>query len=176
MDISDSQFRHNIKSSLSDITAGFILIIVSILVYFEMFYVLRDPFLNLTLGLLFLFIAYISTDLEEFDNRKEKLLNFDFNGLILGLTLLVVSALGIIGQINLIRMFFFPLIPGFLLIFVAFTRIYYKTTNPNVTINRMGISGIMGGGILLLYSLLLYADLPSLAWNPLFPVLIAVVL
>ena len=40
----------------------------------------------------------------------------------------------------------------------------------------MGISGIMGGGILLLYSLLLYADLPSLAWNPFFPVLIAVVL
>lgn len=176
MDISDSQFKHNIKSSLSDITAGFILIIVSILVYFEMFYVLRDPFLNLTLGLLFLFIAYISTDLEEFDNRKEKLLNFDFNGLILGLTLLVVSALGIMGQINLIRMFFFPLIPGFLLIFVAFTRIYIKTTNPSVTINRMGISGLMGGGILLLYSLLLYADLPSLAWNPLFPVLIAVVL
>lgn len=176
MDISDSQFKHNIKSSLSDITAGFILIIVSILVYFEMFYVLRDPFLNLTLGLLFLFIAYISTDLEEFDNRKEKLLNCDFNGLILGLTLLVVSALGIIGQINLIRLFFFPLIPGFLLIFVAFTRIYVKINDPSVTINRMSISGLMGGGILLIYSLLLYADLPSMAWNPLFPVLIAVVL
>ena len=40
----------------------------------------------------------------------------------------------------------------------------------------MSISGLMGGGILLIYSLLLYADLPSMAWNPLFPVLIAVVL
>jgi len=176
MDSSDSQFRHNIKSSLSDITAGFILIIVSILVYFEMFYVLRDPFLNLTLGLLFLFIGYISTDLEEFDNRKEKLLNFDFNSLILGLTLLAVSALGIIEQLYLIRMFFFPLIPGFLLIFVAFTRIYVKINDPSITINRMSISGLLGGGILLLYSLLLYVDLPSLAWNPLFPVLITVVL
>lgn len=176
MDISDSQFRHNIKSSLSDITAGFILIIVSILVYFEMFYVLRDPFLNLTLGLLFLFIAYISTDLEEFDNFKEKFLNFDFNGLILGLTLLTVSGLGIIGQINLIRMFFFPLIPGFLLIIVAFARIYCKINESRITINRMSISGFLGGGILLFYSLLLYVDLPSLAWNPLFPVLIAGIL
>jgi len=176
MDISDSQFRHNIKSSLSDITAGFILIIVSILVYFEMFYVLRDPFLNLTLGLLFLFIAYISTDLEGFDNFKEKFLNFDFNGLILGLTLLTVSALGIIGQINLIRMFFFPLIPGSLLILVAFARIYFKINEPNIAINRMSISGSLGGVILLLYSLLLYVDLPSLAWNPLFPVLIAGIL
>lgn len=176
MDITDSQFRHNIKTSLSDITAGFILIIVSVLVYFEMFYVLRDPFLNVTLGLLFLFMAYISTDLEEFDNQKEKLLNFDFNGLILGLTLLGVSVLGFIGHINLIREFFFPLIPGFLLIMVAFARIYVKTTDPQVTINRMGISGLLGGGILILYSLLLYADLPSLAWNPLFPVMIAGVL
>ncbi|MCL7412874.1 MAG: hypothetical protein M8353_04550 [ANME-2 cluster archaeon] len=172
MDISDSQFRHNIKSSLSDITAGFILIIVSVLVFFELFYVLRDPFLNLTLGLLFLFIAYISTDLEGFDNFKEKFLNFDFNGLILGLTLLTVSALGIIGQINLIRWFFFPLIPGFLLIIVAFARIYFKINEPDITINRMSISGFLGGGILLLYSSLLYVNLPSLAWNPLFPVLI----
>ena len=63
-----------------------------------------------------------------------------------------------------------------LLIFVAFTRIYVKINDPSVTINRMSISGLMGGGILLLYSLLLYAELPSMAWNPLFPVLIAVVL
>ncbi|MCL7415214.1 MAG: hypothetical protein M8349_04025 [ANME-2 cluster archaeon] len=162
-----------IKSSLSDIIAGLTLIVVSVFVYFEMFNVLRNPLISGFLGLLFLSIAYFRTDLKEYWSNKKQLLNLDLNGFVAGISLLVVSILGSVGHFYIVRHFLFPLVPGIALILVAFFRTYVKTNDPDIDIKRTDPCSIVGGQLLVLYSILLYMGFTSLAWNPIFPLFVA---
>ncbi len=176
MNHSNDQLMIILKSSLSDIIAGFILLMISILVYLDMFSILRNPIFSGILALIFLYLAAISSNPREYPDTKNRLLNLDLNAVIVGVSLLVVSILGIVGRFEVTRYFLLPLIPGLLLMAVAISRLYLKASNSSVTIERIDPCGIVGGEALVLYSLLLYMDMTSIAWSPIFPLLISIVL
>ena len=176
MNHSNDQLMIILKSSLSDVIAGFLLLMISILVYLNMFSILRDPIFSGILALIFLYLAAISSNQKEYPDIKNRLLNLDLNAVIVGVSLLVVSILGIIGRFEVTRYFLLPLIPGLLLMAVAISRSILKASNSSVTIERIDPCGIVGGEALVLYSLLLYMDMTSLAWSPIFPLLISIVL
>lgn len=165
-----------VKISLSDIIAGFFLIIISVFVHFEMFPVLRNPVFNAVLGILFLAVAYVSSNIKEQSNNTERILNIDLNGITVGIFLLVVSVLGVTGDFGVVRNFLFPLIPGAILILIATSRLYVRATRTDINIRRIEPCGIVGGEVLVFYSVLLYLDMTSLAWSPIFPLFVSAAL
>ncbi len=176
MNHSNDQLMVILKSSLSDIIAGFILLMISILIYLDMSSILRNPIFSGILAFIFLYLAGISLNSSEYPDTKDRLLNLDLNAVIVGESLLVVFILGIAGQSEVTHYFLLPLIPGLLLMAVAISRSILKASDLNVTIERIDPCGIVGGEALVLYSLLLYMDLTSLAWSPIFPLFISIAL
>lgn len=173
---SSGQIKNIVRNSLSDIIAGFILLIVSILIYLDMFYVLRSPIFNAFLGILFLYLAYINFNLNKYHKNKEKLLNSDLNGIIVGLSLLIISLIGALGHMEIVRNVAFPLVPGVLLMVVAISRIYLKAYSKKVKIDRIDPCGIVGGELLIFYAVLLFLEFTALAWSPIFPIFVSATL
>lgn len=171
---SSGQIKNIVRASLSDILAGFILLIVSIFIYLDMFYVLRSPIFNAFLGILFLYLAFINLNFRKYHTNTEKLLNSDLNGIIVGLTLLIISIIGAFSHMELVRNVAFPLVPGVLLMVVAISRIYLKAYS--VKIERIDPCGIVGGELLIFYAVLLYLDFTALIWSPIFPIFVSATL
>lgn len=128
-----------LKSSLSDIIAGFILLMISILIYLDMFSILRNPIFSGILAFIFLYLAGISLNSSEYPDTIDRLLNLDLNAVIVGESLLVVFILGIAGQSEVTHYFLLPLIPGLLLMAVAISRSILKASDLNVTIERIDL-------------------------------------
>lgn len=175
MNESNGSIMDVLKASISDVIAGLVLIGVSVIIYYDMHDILRNPLFNAALGLMFLFLAYYRIFKSKNLDRKEKILNYDFNGIIAGLSLLVVSMLGFTGNFDIVRHFIFPLIPGVLLMLIAISKTVYKAKNPGINIS-IDPCGIVGSEALLLYSLLLYLNYKSLAWSAVFPLFVSMAL
>jgi hypothetical protein len=173
---SSGQIKNIVRASLSDILAGFILLIVSIFIYLDMFYVLRSPIFNAFLGMLFLYLAFINLNFRKYHTNTEKLLNIDLSGIIVGLTLLIISIIGAFSHMEIVRNVAFPLVPGVLLMVVAISRTYLKASSKKVKIDRIDPCGIVGGELLIFYAVLLYLDFTALIWSPIFPIFISATL
>jgi len=173
MDNSNEKLIDVVSASLSNITAGIVLIIITVLVYLDMFSLLRNPLFTGSLALVFFITSYVSMESEKNQHSGSSLLNLDLNGIIAGLTLLAVSILGAVGHFEVVRHFLFPLIPGVVLIGFAFGRAFIKTSDSNIGITRTDPCTILGGQILIIYSILLYMGLASITWSPMFPLLVA---
>ncbi|MBW6518584.1 MAG: hypothetical protein K0A89_11185 [ANME-2 cluster archaeon] len=173
MDNSNERLIDVVSASLSNITAGIVLIIFTVLVYLDMFSLLRNPLFTGFLGLVFFITSYVSMESEKNQHSGSALLNLDLNGIIAGVSLLAVSIAGAAGHFEVVRNFLFPLIPGVILMTAAFARSFIKASYPNLPITRTDPCTILGGQILILYSILLYMGLASFTWSPLFPLLVA---
>ncbi|MCL7414099.1 MAG: hypothetical protein M8353_10885 [ANME-2 cluster archaeon] len=138
-----------------------------------MFSLLRNPLFTGSLAMVFLLTSYVSMESEKNQLSRSVLLNLDLNGIIAGLSLLAVSISGAAGHFEVVRHFLFPLIPGVILMASAFSRSFIKASNPNLAMTRTDPCTILGGQILILYSILLYMGLASFTWSPLFPLLVA---
>jgi hypothetical protein len=173
---SSGQIKNIVKTSLSNIIAGFILLIVSIFIYLDMFDVIRNPIFNASLGILFLYLAFINFNFNKYHTNTEKLFNSDLNGIIVGLSLLIISIIGALGHMEIVRNVAFPLVSGVLLMVVAVSRIYFKAYSNKVKINRIDPCGIVGGELLIFYAVLLYLDFTALIWSPVFPIFVSAAL
>ncbi|MCG7850066.1 MAG: hypothetical protein MIO93_12945 [ANME-2 cluster archaeon] len=173
MDNSNERLIDVVSASLSNITTGIVLIIITVLVYLDMFSLLRNPLFTGSLALVFFIISYVSMESEKNQQSGSVFLNLDLNGIIAGLSLLAVSILAVVGHFEVVRHFLFPLIPGVVLMTFAFGRAFIKTSDPNIGIIRTDPCTILGGQILILYSILLYMGLASITWSPIFPLLVA---
>ena len=173
MDNSNERLIDVVSASLSNITAGIVLIIITVLVYLDMFSLLRNPLFTGSLALVFFITSYVSMESEKTQQSGSSFLNLDINGIIAGLTLLAVSILAAVGHFEVVRHFLFPLIPGVVLMAFAFGRAFIKTSDLNIGIKRTDPCTILGGQILILYSILLYMGLASITWSPMFPLLVA---
>lgn len=173
MDNSNERLMDVVSASLSNIAAGIVLIIFTVLAYLDMFSLLRNPLFTGALALVFLITSYVSMESEKNQFGGSVLLNLDLNGIIAGLSLLAVSIVSAMGHFGVVRHFLFPLIPGIILMASAFGRSFLKASNPNLAITRTDPCTILGGQILVLYSVLLYMGLASFTWSPLFPLLVA---
>lgn len=176
MDNSSERLIDVISASLSNITAGIVLIIITVLVYLEMFSLLRHPLFTGFLAMVFFITAYLSMVSEKNHINKSSPLNLDLNGIIAGISLSAVSILGSIGHFEVVRNFLFPLIPGVVLVTVALGRAFVKTSGPNNGIQRTDPCTILGGQILILYAILLYLGYASVTWSPVFPMFVAAAL
>ena len=173
MDNSNERLKDVVSASLSNITAGIVLIIITVLIYLDMFSILRNPLFTGSLALVFFITSYVSMESEKTLQSGSGLLNLDINGIVAGLTLLAVSILGAVGHFEVISHFLFPLIPGVVLMAFAFGRAFIKTSDLNIGITRTDPCTILGGQILILYSILLYMGLASITLSPMFPLLVA---
>lgn len=158
--------------SISDLIAGITLILVSAIVFLDMFYILRNPIFSGIIGILFFLAAICSFNLNKYRTNRERFLNSDLNSMIAAIALLFISILGVTGHFEMVRSYLFPLIPGFLLLIVGFSRIYLKARDSKIVITRIDPVGTVGGEVLVFYSILLYMDMTALAWSPVFPLII----
>lgn len=173
MDNSNERIIDVVSASLSNITAGIVLIIITVFVYLDMFSLLRNPLFTGSLVLVFFITSYVSMESEKNQQSKSSLLNLDLNGIIAALTLLAVLILGAVGHFEVVHHFLFPLIPGVVLMAFAFGRAFLKASDLNIVITRTDPCTILGGQILIVYSILLYMGLASITWSPIFPLLVA---
>lgn len=144
--------------NVTSITAGVALLLISLLMYLNEISIIRNFIFSAILGSIFLIIVLIKLKFLQL----EKL---DIDGIIIGISLIIVSVLIYFGKWEIIRTWSFWMIISILLLGTAMWGI-----------KKGNLCSLIGGEALLLYSFLLYFDTVKIIWNFVFIGVLAVAL
>lgn len=163
-----------LEHSIVNIIIGVSLFVVAALVQLNKWNVLKNPVFSAAVGAIILLTIAIKFQQKRLEILPALKQFTEINGVIIGISLLIVSLLSFAGRYDIIRHFAFPFVIGVVMLVVTAVNFMKVVVTPKNIHRRFDPAGLVGGEALLLYSLLLFYDATDIAWSAMFPAVLGV--